>query len=56
MSTTTGDWAIVRAVRNWRVWNISTGQYHRGSDRCVRVYAGEEAAQARRDKLNAARE
>ena len=27
-------------------------EYHRGTDGCVRVYAGLEAAQARANKLN----
>ena len=51
-ATTTGSWVVVRVARNFRVYNTLSGEYHRGTDKCVRVYAGKEAAQARADKLN----
>jgi len=52
MTTTTGDWIAVRACSNWRIWNTVTKAYHRGTDKTVRVYVGQDAARARADKLN----
>jgi len=51
-TTATGSWIAVRAGPNWRVWNPTTCQYHRGDNGAVRVYRDADPALRRAAKLN----
>lgn len=52
---TAGNWTVIRAAHNYRVFNARTGEYHRGSNGAVRVYTSREPAQRRAARLNGAK-
>lgn len=51
-TTATGPWIVVPVAGNCRIFNMLTGEYHRGDNGAVRVYRDAETAESRAAKLN----